>query len=224
MSGAIAEFPLDVLARSEPPDALRDLPLPQRIAALRSSRLRGISVLFQPYERGFGEQLRALRNQPNNKANLAQASDITAEQQRSWEDGYFARADDLCWILLTTDHAFAGAVALYDITADSAETGRLVLREEVARATPMIAECELMVQWLAFRWLGLRSVRAQIQPTNTKMITMHERLGFRLVGPTSLRGVPYLQFQIAAADFRPGPHEKILRHWRNRRATALTSP
>jgi RimJ/RimL family protein N-acetyltransferase len=222
MNATMAEWPLDVLARSEPPGALRALPLPQKIAALRSSRLRGISVVFQPYERAYGEQLRALRNQPNNKLNLAQSSDISAEQQRAWEDGYFARSDDLCWILLTTERVFAGAVALYDITADSAETGRLVVREEVARATPMIADCELMVQWLAFQWFGLRSVRAQIQPANTKMITMHERLGFRLLGPSSIRGVPYLQFEITADNFRPGPHEKVLRHWRNRAAPSLT--
>lgn len=207
---------LDVIDRTPAPAWLASRNLPAKIAALRQSALRGISVRLQPYERRFGEELRTLRNQPDNRAKLAQADELTAAQQQAWEDAYFARKDDLCWIVQTPTGEFAGAVALYDITTDGAETGRLVLREEIARSTPAIAECELMIQWLAFGWLGLPRVTAQIQPTNAKMVAMHERLGFVVTGPSQIRGVPYLRFEVPAGRFRPEPHLRVLRHWRER--------
>lgn len=223
MSHSASTLPCDLTTRTTPPAWLAALPPAGKVAALRRHPLRGISVILHPYERGYGEALRALRNQPHNKLNLAQSADITAGQQRAWEDGYFARADDLCWVLLTPAHAFAGAVALYDITPEAAETGRLVVREEVARTSPVIAECELMVQWLAFGWLGLRRVTARIQPANQKMITMHERLGFVATGPSEIRGVPYQQFEVSAARFRPEPHVKVLAHWRQRATAPLSA-
>ena len=216
MNAGVAEVALDVTLRSPAPEWLARLPLASQLAALRQTRLRGIAVTFSPYERHQGEQLRALRNQPHNKLNLAQDSDITAEQQRAWEDGYFSRPNDLCWILRSTADEFAGAVSLYDIDATAAETGRLVIREEVARSSPIIAECELMVQWLAFSWLGLPRIVARIQPANAKMIAMHQRLGFRPAGTSSIRGVPYRQFEIPAAHFHPEPHLRVLHHWKNR--------
>jgi len=218
MSTALPEWSLDVIVRPPAPTALAVLPLPEKIALLRRHRLRGISVVFHPYERSYGETLRELRNLPHNKANLAQDADITPEQQRGWEDGYFARPDDLCWILLSPAGAFTGSVSLYDIGADSTETGRLVIREDAARSTPVIAETELMIQWLGFGWLGLTRIGARIQPGNSKMVVMHERLGFRVTGPSTIRGVPYLQLEIATSGFRPEPHLKVLRHWQARAA------
>jgi len=216
MSAGPPEFPLFATQRTPPPPGLAARALPDRIAALRRTRLRGASVLFTPYERAYGEALRQLRNLPHNQQNLAQSGDLTPAQQRSWEEAYLARANDLCWILLTPAGEFAGAVSLYDIDAESGETGRLVLREDVARTTPILAECELMVQWIAFGWLGLRRVLARVQPANAKMVVMHERLGFHVTGPASIRSVPYLALEIAAAGFRPEPHARVINHWHRR--------
>ena len=219
MTTPLPRWPLDVTARTPAPATLAGAALPDRIALLRRHRVEGLTVAFQPYGREFGDSLRTLRNLPANKAGLAQAADITPEGQRAWEDGYFARTDDLCWILLLPGpHPFAGSVSLYDIGAESAETGRLVVREEAARSTPVIAECELMVQWLAFAWLGLPRITARVQPGNAKMVAMHERLGFRVTGPSEIRGVPYLRLEAGASDFRPEPHARVLRHAQNRAA------
>lgn len=212
--------PLDVTVPSPAPAELVPLVLPERIGALRRMRLRGISVEFRPYAREHAEPLRQLRNQPNNKANLAQAADLTPDEQRRWEEAYFARTDDLCWALFNPAGEFTGAVALYDIAPSGAETGRLVIREDVARLSPIIAETELMVQLLAFAWLGLPRLSARIQPGNAKMVAMHERLGFAVTGPDEIRGVPYLRLEIPATAFRPGPHLKVLRHWRSRLSTS----
>jgi len=216
MNPALPEWLLDVTLRTPAPPALAAVPLDKKIGLLRQHRLRGYCVVFHPYERSFGDELRGLRNLPHNKANLAQGADLTAEQQRAWEDGYFGRTDDLCWILLTVAGAFAGSISLYDIGLDSTETGRLVVREEVARSTPIIAECELMIQWLAFAWLGLPHVGARIQPGNVKMMAMHERLGYRITGPSTIRGVAYRQLKVSAAEFRLEPHLKVLLHLRRR--------
>lgn len=208
--------------RTPAPEALTALPLPARIAHLRNARLEGSSVVFTPYEDGFAEPLRALRNLPHNQLHLAQNGPLSAEQQAAWAAAYFRRADDLCWILLTPRDEFAGAISLYDIAASGGETGRLVMREEVAQMTPMLAECELMVQWLAFGWLGLAAVRARVQPANAKMVAMHQRLGFRITGPTEIRGVPYLALEIGADEYRPEPHARVLRHWRARSQSSST--
>lgn len=213
-------LPLDVALRSPAPAALAALPLVEKVAALRRCELRGITVVLRPYEFSDCEDLRLLRNQPNNQINLAQTSDLTAAQQRAWSEAYLARTDDLCWTLRTIAGEFAGAISLYDIQPRSAETGRLVLREELARSSPILAESELMMQWLAFGWLRLERVLARVQPTNAKMVTMHERLGFTITGPTAIRGIPYLQLEIAASAFRPDAHLRVLEHWRRRAAAA----
>lgn len=199
-----------------PPAEFAALPLPARIAHLRDAQLAGGSVVFTPYAAAYAEALRELRNLPHNQLHLAQNGPLGAEQQAAWAEAYFRRDDDLCWILLTPGGDFAGAISLYDITPAGGETGRLVLREDLARTTPMLAECELMVQWLAFGWLQLAVLRARVQPANAKMVTMHQRLGFRIAGPAEIRGVPYLALELAAADYRPEPHARVLRHWRSR--------
>ena len=220
MTEACETLILDVVDRTPEPACLANPALAEKIAVLRRHRLQGISVTLEPYSRIHGDALRALRNEPENQRKLAQSADLTAAQQRAWEDGYFARTDDLCWIVLTPTGGFGGAVAIYDLTPESAETGRLVLREAVARSSPALAECELMIQWLVFSWLGVRRLTAQIQPTNASMVAMHERLGFTAIGPSSIRGVPYTRFEIRAENFRPEPHLKVLRHWRGRRDRA----
>ena len=220
MSGPVSSLTLDVIAPTPAPAWFAAWPLAEKIAARRAHALKGISIVLTPYERRHGDALRALRNQPHNRINLAQTGELTAGNQRAWEDGYFARTNDVNWIVLTPAHEFAGAVALYDITATEGETGRLVLREDIARSSPAIAECELMIQWLAFTWLGLRRVLARIQPDNTKMVAMHERLGFVAVGPSEIRGIPYVQFEATAENFNLGPHLKVLQHWRARAPAA----
>jgi RimJ/RimL family protein N-acetyltransferase len=213
MSPPWPELPLLVTERTPAPAGLAALTLLEKIAALRELRLRGACVVFTPYDRFHGESLRQLRNLPHNQQNLAQAGELTPVQQSNWEEAYFARINDLSWILLTRAGEFAGSVSLYDIDAASGETGRLVLREDLARTTPILAECELMVQWLAFGWLGLQAVKARVQPSNVKMVAMHQRLGYRITGPASIRGVPYLALEISPADFKPEPHARILEHW-----------
>src|SRR5687768_9699251 len=116
MSGSFSSLTLEVMAHTPAPAWFSAWPLPEKIAALRAHALKGISIILTPYERRLGEALRALRNQPNNRQNLAQDQEITAEKQHAWEEGYFARTDDVNWIVLTPAHEFAGAIALYDIT------------------------------------------------------------------------------------------------------------
>lgn len=209
--------------RTPAPAEFAALPLPGRVAHLRDAQVAGGSVVFTPYAPVHAEPLRALRNLPHNQRHLAQNGPLDAAQQAAWAEAYFRRPDDLCWALHTPQDEFAGAISLYDIAPDGAETGRLVLREEIAQTTPILAECELMVQWLAFGWLGLPVVRARVQPANEKMVAMHQRLGFRVTGPTEIRGVPYLALEIRAGEFRPEPHARVLRHWRSRVRPAAAS-
>lgn len=212
MSASVIHF--DLTQAPGLPAEWGDPSLAKRIAALRATALRGLSVDLRPYHRDHAEALRQLRNQPHNRAMLAQPEPLTTVQQSTWTDAYLDRTDDLCWTLFTPAGAFAGSTSLYDITADRAETGRLVLDEAAARLSPLLAETVLSVAWLGLQWLGLREIVARIQPANAKMITMHRRLGFTEIGPSEIRGAPYLAFALTAADFDLGPHRRLLEHWR----------
>jgi RimJ/RimL family protein N-acetyltransferase len=191
-----------------------------RVASLRQRALAGIAVTLTPYESQFAESLRALRSRPENQFNLAQAGALTLEQQHAWGIAYQARADDICWIVLTPTGEFAGATRLYDIdhAAGQAEKGGLVLREELARTAPLALESELILLHVAFTWLGLRRLVTRVRPENTKMISLNARLGFRPAGSDTLRGVPYGRFALAASEFDPAPLVPILHHWKNRHA------
>jgi len=211
---------LDVTAAPPPPAALAPLAWRARVAWLRRHRLAGSTLTFVPYAPAFAQPLLELRNRPHNQFNLAQDAPLTPEQQRAWSEAYAARDNDLCWIVLTAGGEFAGATRLYDIDGDagSAEKGGLVLREELARGTPLALESELMLLHLACRWLGLARIVTSVRPENTKMCSINDRLGFRPAGETTLRGRRYLRAELAAAGFDPAPLLPILRHWKTRHA------
>jgi len=122
-----------------------------------------------------------LRNRPENQFNLAQGGELSADQQSAWGQTYFARDNDLCWIVLTPQGDFAGATRLYDIDAAAgrAEKGGLVLREELARGAPLALESELMLLHVALVWLGLAEILTQVRPENGKMTSINARLGFQ---------------------------------------------
>jgi RimJ/RimL family protein N-acetyltransferase len=213
--------PLDPAAGAiTPPAGFLLLPWRERIARLRQLRLDGGGGRLQPYSPAFADALRELRNQPANRFNLAQAAELTAAQQQSWGETYLARDNDLCWVVLTRAGEFAGATRLYDIDgeAGTAEKGGLVLREELARASPLALESEIMLLTVAFAWLGLAVVLTQVRPENEKMISVNGRLGFHPAGTGMLRGVAYGRAELTAAGFDPAPLLPILRHWNQRHA------
>ena len=206
------------LPRPGSPAELSGLAWRGRVAWLRRHRLTGIGLHLAPYSNEHAGALRELRNRPENQFNLAQGGVLTAEQQQGWGDAYAARDNDLCWAVLTPAGEFAGATRLYDIDGATAEKGGLVLREELARGSPLALEAELLLLHVAFHLIGLHTVSTQVRPENTKMLSINRRLGFVPAGETTLRGVPYLRAELAVAGFDPAPLLPILSHWKNRHA------
>jgi RimJ/RimL family protein N-acetyltransferase len=184
----------------------------------RSMALEGQCVRLQPYEPSYGEALRALRNTEQGRHNLAQLSEISAAMQRNWYEQYRQRANDLTWVILNRRNEFIGATALYDIEPKPpwAEKGRLILDERRSLEAPYALEAELMLIRFYLEQFPFPSLMTRVRTDNDKMISMNQRFGFTITGPTELRGVPYYQMDLQREDFSLGQFEAIISHWTKR--------
>jgi RimJ/RimL family protein N-acetyltransferase len=184
----------------------------------RSTPLEGLFVRLQPYEPSYGEALRTLRNTDRGRHSLAQLTEISAEMQRDWYEQYRQRANDLTWVILNRRNEFIGGTALYNIEPNPpwAEKGRLILDEKRSLEAPYALEAELLLIRFYFEQLPFPSLMTRVRMDNDKMISMNQRFGFTVTGPTELRGVPYYQMDLRREDFTPHQLEAIISHWEKR--------
>ena len=184
----------------------------------RSTPLEGQCVRLQPYEPSYGEALRALRNTDRGRHNLAQLTEISAEMQRNWYEQYLQRTNDLTWVILNRRNEFIGSTALYDIEPNPpwAEKGRLILDEKRSLEAPYALEAELILIHFYLEQFPFPSLMTRVRKDNDKMISMNQRFGFTITGPTELRGVPYYQMDLRREDFTPRQFEAIISHWAKR--------
>jgi RimJ/RimL family protein N-acetyltransferase len=188
------------------------------VSRYRSTALEGQCVRLVPYEASYGEQVRALRNTERGRYNLAQLTEISAEMQRNWYEQYRQRTNDLTWVILNRRNEFIGGTALYEIDPNSpyGEKGRLILDEKKSLEAPYALEAELMLVRFYFDQFPFPSLMTRVRTDNEKMISMNQRFGFTITGPTELRGVPYCRMDLHRGDFQPFPFEAILSHWAKR--------
>src|SRR5208283_1512179 len=104
-----------------------------------------------------------------------------------------------------------GTHGIYNVNGTSAERGRHIIRAEVMAGVPSAV---LSADW-AFGGMGLRELRSWVVATNTEVLSLHRKSGFKEVG------------RIAAAQMINGkPVDKVefvftAEEWRKRRDHAL---
>lgn len=190
----------------------------RRIADYRARTVSGALIDMVPMQPQHTEAVLALRNADDVRFNLAQTTVLTADQHDGWYRGYLSRNDDIAWMIKRSGGDIIGTIALYAIDPDgkTAEKGRQVVDARARMQGPFTVESELMVLRIAFEALAMERVLATIRPENVKVISMHQRIGFRYSRAIELRATPYGEYALERRDFNPAPLEKLLQHWTDR--------
>src|SRR5262245_55110078 len=94
----------------------------------------GYGVRIRPVRMSDAAFIVWLRNQDHAKGKLGDsATDVSA--QESWLTNYFDRAGDFYFVAETRNESLrVGTTSIYDLTGDTAETGRFVVSPEVPAA------------------------------------------------------------------------------------------
>ena len=170
---------------------------------------------------GFGVRLRPvrmedaafivwLRNLEHARGRVGDsATDTTA--QEAWLKAYFKRDGDYYFIVETTGGVAVGAYGIYDVDAESAESGRWVIQPEIPAAIPSA----VLAFDLAFGGLRLKEVHVTTVSTNQPVLSLNRRFGFSEAGVNRggavIGGKPVdlVRFLLKAEEW-PKPREKLL--------------
>ena len=137
---------------------------------------------------GFGVRLRPvrledagfivwLRNLEHVRGRVGDSATDSAAQE-SWLRAYFGRPGDYYFIIETQGGIAVGAYGIYDLTGDSAESGRWIIRPEVPAAIPSA----ILAFEVAFERLALRELRVKTVSTNRTVLSLNRKFGFRQTG------------------------------------------
>jgi RimJ/RimL family protein N-acetyltransferase len=170
---------------------------------------------------GFGLRLRPvrmddapfivwLRRLDHALGRVGNSATDTASQE-AWLRAYFERQGDYYFILETTTSLPLGAYGIYDLKGASAESGRWVIRPGAPAAIPNA----ILAFELAFGALHLKELRASTVSTNTPVLSLNRKFGFRQTGITTAaqsiegRSVDLIHF-VLQGEHWPGIREKLL--------------
>jgi RimJ/RimL family protein N-acetyltransferase len=181
--------------------------------------LIGKTVDLLPFSPEHAEATAKLRNAPNARAFFDQAEFSTKESQEAYFKLYAQRDDDLYWVIAEKTGEIVGATALYGLTPQTGEKGRLILDEAASKRGPFALEAELLLISFALDELKLPEITTVVRPDNSKMNSLNNRLGFRPVGPYELRGRMYVQFRLDPKDYAPENFAPLIDYWASRSAT-----
>lgn len=152
-----------------------------------------------------------LRNLDFVKGNVGDSAANVAGQE-AWLRQYFEKENDYYFIVESLRGISLGTHGIYNVNAASAERGRHIMRMEVMAGLPSAV---LSADW-AFGRMGLRELRSWVVATNTEVLSLHRKSGFKEIG------------RIAAAQMINGkPADKVeflftADEWKKRRDRAVS--
>lgn len=151
-----------------------------------------------------------LRNLEHAKGKVGDSA-TTTEKQVAWLEQYFQRDGDYYFLIETAESIPVGAYGIYHLIGTSAESGRWIIRPEVPAALPSA----FLAFDIAYRQLGLDELRVSTVSTNTLVLSLNRKLGFRQIkvepGAQIIGGkrVDLVHFVMYARDW-PAIKERLL--------------
>lgn len=118
-----------------------------------------------------------LRNLDHVKGRVGDTA-ASAASQEAWLEKYFSREGDYYFVGETLGGIPVGTHGIYDLANGSAEKGRQAVRPEVMAGVALA----ILATDIAFEKLKLREVRSNTVSTNTNVISLHRKSGFKQVG------------------------------------------
>jgi RimJ/RimL family protein N-acetyltransferase len=142
-----------------------------------SLQAEGFGIRLRPVRMEDAAFIVWLRNLDHVRGRVGDTSACVASQ-KAWLDKYFTREGDYYFVAETLGGIPVGTHGIYDMANGSAEKGRQAVRPEVMAgvATAILATD------IAFAQLGLKEVRSNTVATNTNVISLHRKSGFKQVG------------------------------------------
>ncbi|HUA67543.1 MAG TPA: GNAT family protein [Candidatus Saccharimonadales bacterium] len=172
--------------------------------------LEGFNLRVRPVRLEDAAFIVWLRNLDYVKGNVGDsATDVTA--QEAWLQRYFERDDDYYFIVESLSGIPLGTHGIYNVNGTSAERGRHIMRPETMAGVPSAV---LSADW-AFGKMGLRELQSWVVATNSEVLSLHRKSGFKEIG------------RIAAAQVIDGkPADKVeflftAVEWKKRRDRVL---
>lgn len=130
------------------------------------------------------EQLRIWRNDTEATKFLRNIGIITPEMQRNWFNNYMASDDCVTLAIVETKslNRMVGSLAIYDITGDTAEIGKIQIGDPEAHGKGVGRISLVMAMWIAFRKMGLKKIVGAVHQENTTAHKNDMKIGFQIVG------------------------------------------
>ena len=108
---------------------------------------------------------------------------VPFEKHEQFLSRYFTEANDDRWFVIEVDGEPAGAVAIYDRSGTSAESGRLVIAPEHRGHGYSTRALRLLVRYAAAS--GFRSLHAEVLKGNDASLRAHLAAGYHETGTVS---------------------------------------
>lgn len=151
--------------------------------------IRYNEITLRPVTSSDLEKMRTWRNSDWARSFFLTNDIISEEQQIAWYESYLKKTDDYMFII-QLGSIDVGTAALYrvDYARESAEFGRLLIAEDVAKGKSLGEKVLKGICNFAFTELKLREVALEVFALNTKAVYIYEKVGFKLVEKSSIEG------------------------------------
>ncbi|WP_346353514.1 GNAT family N-acetyltransferase [Azotosporobacter soli] len=141
--------------------------------------VQGERIRLRPIQHRDIEKIRTWRNDERVRNCFVYSGVISKEQQENWWNEYQTRDDDRMYVIEKQDDGFAiGAVALYAVTEQSCEFGRLMIGEPSALGGGYALEAVQLLTKFAIEEIGVQRILLEVFDSNCKAISIYEKAGY----------------------------------------------
>jgi len=134
----------------------------------------GFGVRHRPVRMDDAPFLVWLRNLEHAKGKVGDSAQDSASQE-IWLKAYFERNGDYYFVIETACGIPVGAWGIYDVTGESAEIGRWIMRPKTPAPIPSI----IPGMEIVFGNLRLHTLRTKVVSTNRRVILLDQQMGFK---------------------------------------------
>lgn len=144
--------------------------------------LKSDGITLRPVAFSDLTQMRNWRNSDWARSFFLNNNIISEEQQERWYGSYINKTDDYMFIIQIGD-LDVGTAALYHVNYEkgSAEFGRLLIAEKIARGKGVGEKVVKTVSDFALDSLKLREVTLEVFSSNTQAVHIYEKVGYRII-------------------------------------------
>lgn len=145
-------------------------------------------LLLRPLTRSDLPTTLAWRNKDRVRSGFFTSRCLTPEEHAAWFEKYTRRDDDQVFLIsdLATSRP-VGQVALYRMSGEDAEFGRLMIGEDDSLGHGIAQEASQAILDFGFNALGLKRIYLDVLSNNDRARKLYLRLGFRIVSETADR-------------------------------------